>query len=215
MLPPECSHTPFQVFLNDAQRAKSRCVPRFAVGAPGECRTRCVGHGAACLGWTATPNNHSSYNCTLTCGVVPLLAVSGLDCNWAVSAPTGSVAGMIGGWGSVYMERSRSSLVTSKDLQFPYGGLVRLLDSETEGALSVFVDKSIVEVFAMGGAGATHRSCVPVAGGCGRRGRLRERGNRERGGLGNGPGGKVAAGSPKRRPGPGPGAPARPVPCGA
>ena len=54
------------------------------------------------------------------------------------------------------MDRHVSSLATSKAGEygtFPYAGLVRILDGEDVN-LSIFVDRSIVEIFAMDGRAA-------------------------------------------------------------
>jgi sucrose-6-phosphate hydrolase SacC (GH32 family) len=64
-------------------------------------------------------------------------------------------------WASVYMNRAQSSLAAATDAGpsgyglFPYAGLVQILpEDEAAVKLSVFVDRSIVETFAMGGRAA-------------------------------------------------------------
>ena len=98
-----------------------------------------------------------SYDCRTVCHVVPLQAVSNQDCNWGDRHdPTHSISGMKHGWASLYMDRSNSSLAAPNAAPpgygtFGYAGLVRLLPGEVSLALSVYVDKSIVEAFAMDG----------------------------------------------------------------
>ena len=92
------------------------------------------------------------YECRTLCDIVPLQAVTAKDCNWgSLHDPSRSVSGMKGRWASLFMERTNSSLSAAPYGRFPYAGLVRLLPTETRVELAIYVDKSIVEAFAMGG----------------------------------------------------------------
>eukprot|EP00948_MAST-09A_sp_MAST-9A-sp1_P003233 g3233.t1 len=155
------------VFVNDAQRKKATSEGACTggerqVSTASECQKQCTSI-SSCLGWTSIPIPMSlKQNCTLVCDIVPLLSVSSQDCNWgSLHDPRNSTSGMIARgkyrWTQVYMNRTQSSKVTDAKYEFPYAGIVRIVDEENveDGSasvsLNIFVDKSIVEVFVMEG----------------------------------------------------------------
>ena len=146
------------VFVNDLQRNKSACRPPQIVHDPSDCQSLCATHGRHCIGWTFSGSSTAGSSCRLVCDLVPLLAVAGnTSCGWSSRSPVGSVSGMMPAptgrarWAMLYMDRRNASATTHPSLLHPLGGLVRLLETEASARLSVFVDKSIVEAFAMGG----------------------------------------------------------------
>jgi sucrose-6-phosphate hydrolase SacC (GH32 family) len=64
-------------------------------------------------------------------------------------------------WAVVYIERQNSSLADTYGKHM-LAGLVRLLPGEENVTLRVFVDKSIIEVFAMGGRTAVTGRVYPT-----------------------------------------------------
>ena len=88
---------------------------------------------------------------------------SNQGCDWGseLGSPARSVAGMRGAsWAVTYVERAHSSAARGYGTH-PLEALVRLLPGEKAVDLRVFVDKSIVEVFAMSGRRAVTGRVYP------------------------------------------------------
>ena len=148
------------VYVNDKQKKDSLCTAERTVKDYASCQKICTSI-SNCLGWTVIPTSVeeedtvTSYQCTTRCDIVPLISVSSKDCSWGSEHdPIGSISGMVYRdegvhFAMVYMNRRHASLATSVDLLYPYAGLVRLVEDHVN--VSVYVDKSIVEMFVQNG----------------------------------------------------------------
>jgi len=100
------------------------------------------------------PAEDDTNTCHTLCGVVPLATSTAAGCDWGNNLghdPALSTSGMKGKWGLAYVQRGASSNLDGAYGKHDFVGLVRFEDDEDAINMRVFVDVSIVEIFAQGG----------------------------------------------------------------
>jgi len=148
------------IFVNELAKSASLCADIEPLDEAVDCKAQCEAT-EGCFAWNFIPSTASSddnnNNCETFCGnIAPVMSSSNVGCDWgnrgdSYSDPALSTSGVVGrGWAVVYMDRSNASLAETYG-KHGFLSLIRIEEEEEELALTVFVDKSIVEVFAMGG----------------------------------------------------------------